>query len=126
MTVTVKIIGSFKELKEYLTNLRNLDFDKILRENGQAGVNALSRATPVDTGLASHSWDYEIESSRGLHTITWTNSDVENGFPVVIRLQYGHGTGTGGYVSGIDFINPAIRPVFDDIAEKVWEAVISL
>jgi hypothetical protein len=89
------------------------------------GVNALASATPVDSGLASTSWDYKIEQSKTSCTITWTNTDVENGFPVAIMLQYGYGTGTGGYVQGVDYINPAMKPVFDHIADKVWKAVTS-
>jgi hypothetical protein len=75
--------------------------------------------------VAARSWGYEIRQNRGGFAIIWTNSDIENGFPVVIMLQYGHGTGTGGYVQGRDFINPAIRPIFDDIAQTVWKAVTS-
>ena len=95
----------------------------MLASYAQFGVSALSSATPADSGRAKHSWDYEVSSSGGVHELIWTNSDVENGFPVVIRLQFGHGTGTGGYVQGRDFINPAIKPVFDQIADRVWKAV---
>lgn len=89
------------------------------------GVSALISGTPVDSGLAADSWDYEIERSGKMVTIKWTNSNVENGFPVAIMLQYGYGTGTGGYVQGRDYINPAMKPVFDSIADKVWKAVTS-
>jgi hypothetical protein len=82
-------------------------------------------ATPVETGLAASSWNYEVSTDKGGCSIHWTNGDIENGFNVVISLQYGYGTGTGGYVQGRDFINPAIRPVFDQIAERVWKAVTS-
>ena len=115
--------GSFKNTFDFLERARRFDIRDILSAAGQEGVNALSRATPAETGLASQSWGYEIEASGGVYKIVWTNSDVENGFPVVIMLQYGHGTGTGGYVQGRDFINPAIRPIFDKIANDVWKAV---
>jgi hypothetical protein len=88
-------------------------------------VSALGQASPKDSGLASDSWDYQIERSGRAVTIKWTNSDVENGFPVAIMLQLGYGTGTGGYVQGRDYINPAMRPIFDSIAEQVWKAVTS-
>jgi hypothetical protein len=91
----------------------------------QRGVDALASATPVDSGLAAASWTYEIKSSPMGATITWLNTDIENGFPVAIMLQYGHGTGTGGYVQGRDYINPAVRPIFDEIANSVWRAVAS-
>jgi hypothetical protein len=97
----------------------------ILNSCGQQGVAALSAATPLETGLASHSWTYEVAKTGGGYTITWLNTDVESGFPVAIMLQYGYGTGTGGYVQGRDYINPAMRPIFDSIAEKVWKAVTS-
>lgn len=123
--ITVKSIGSFKQTETFLKNLAKLDIVGILQASGVEGVNALSRVTPIETGLAAHSWDFEVSAGGGIYEIAWTNSDTENGFPVIIMLQYGHGTGTGGYVQGRDFINPAIRPIFDRIADKVWKAVTS-
>lgn len=117
--------GSFKNIEAFLNAMAKLDILAILTAGGQEGVNALARATPTETGLAANSWGYTVSGGRGLYTITWTNSDVENGFPVAIMLQYGHGTGTGGYVAGRNYINPAIQPVFDKIADRVWRAVMS-
>lgn len=117
--------GSFKNTEAFLRKLSKLDYRKILESSAKQGVKALQSATPEDSGLASDSWDYEIATFSGGARITWTNSDVENGFPVAIMLQYGHGTGTGGYVQGRDYINPAMKPVFDQIADRVWKAVIS-
>lgn len=117
--------GSFDNTEAYLRRLLKIDISKILESAGQEGVNALSSATPIESGKARDSWDYKIERSGSSTTIVWTNSDIENGFPVVIMLQYGHGTGTGGYVQGRDFINPAMKPIFDKIADKVWKAVKS-
>jgi hypothetical protein len=117
--------GSFKDIQAFLKSVAKVDFVKLLESYGQDGITALSNATPTETGLAAHSWSCEVSSSGGVYEIAWLNSDVENGFPVVIMLQFGHGTGTGGYVQGIDFINPAIRPVFDLIADNVWKAVTS-
>lgn len=123
--ITVKVTGSFEKTQAFLKRVSKLDILGLLRASAQEGVNALSRVTPIETGVAAHSWGFEVSGSGGIYTIIWTNSDVENGFPVVIMLQYGHGTGTGGYVAGYDFINPAMRPVFDKIADDIWKAVIS-
>lgn len=111
--------------EDFLQKLNRADFFKSLDAQAQRGVSALAAATEQDTGLAAESWDYVVERSASSVTITWTNSDVENGFPVAIMLQYGHGTGTGGYVQGRDYINPAMKPIFDSIAEQVWKAVTS-
>lgn len=123
--ITVKLSGSFNQMESFLKRASQLDILAVLNAGGQAGVTALSDVTPVGTGLAAHSWSYEVSGAGGSYAIWWTNSDIENGFPVVIMLQYGHGTGTGGYVAGIDFINPAIKPIFDKIADNVWKAVTS-
>lgn len=117
--------GSFKNTLSFLHAVEKLPIEQIVAPYAQAGVDALEAATPVDSGLAANSWGYEISKTRGGVAITWTNNDVENGFPVAIMLQYGHGTGTGGYVQGRDYINPAIRPIFDKISEAVWKAVTS-
>lgn len=117
--------GSFDNTERFLRKMQSLDILRIMDSCGREGVEALSRATPVETGLAAESWGYTTEKANGVYTIAWTNSDVENGLSVVILLQYGHGTGTGGYVAGRDFINPAIRPIFDKIEERVWKAVTS-
>lgn len=116
--------GDFKKVSQYLIKLnkasKTIDLDKF----GQAGVDALSSATPVDTGLTASSWYYEIERQNGSITITFCNSNVTgNWCNIAIILQYGHGTGTGGWVEGRDYINPAIQPVFDKIAKDAWEEV---
>lgn len=123
--ISLNVTGSFKNIEAFLQSMSKLNILGILNAGGQEGAAALARATPTDTGLASSSWDYTVSGGRGLYTITWTNSDIENGFPVAIMLQYGHGTGTGGYVQGRNFINPAIQPIFDKIADRVWKAVTS-
>jgi hypothetical protein len=117
--------GSFSKTEAFLRKLSTLDISRILEASGSAGVSALAGATPAESGLAAHSWSYEVEKSGGGYKITWLNTDIENGFPVAIMLQYGYGTGTGGYVQGRDYINPAIRPIFDKIAADVWKAVTS-
>lgn len=117
--------GSTKNAEAFLQKMMNFDVRSILEVYAQQGVDALESATPTDTGLAANSWGYEITGGRNGYTIAWTNSDVESGFPVAIMIQMGHGTGTGGYVQGRDYINPAIRPIFDKIAEEVVKAVTS-
>jgi len=123
--ISFAVSGSTKRMESFLKSVSKLDIASVMESCGQDGVHALAAATPTESGLAAHSWGYEVSSSGGIYTIAWTNTDVENGFPVVIMLQYGYGTGTGGYVQGRDFINPAIKPIFDKIADKVWKAVTS-
>lgn len=124
--ITFTSRGSTKNTESFLKNAARKDILALLRTYGQEGVDALSRATPIESGRAAYSWGFEVSGSRGRYSITWTNSDVENGFPVAIMLQYGYGTGTGGYVQGQDYINPVMKPIFDRIADKVWKAVTSV
>lgn len=123
--ISVSSEGSFDKTEKFLRTMSTLKIDGILNAEAQKGVTALSRATPKDSGRAAISWSYTIEKTSSSVTINWTNSDVENGFPVALMIQYGHGTGTGGYIQGIDYINPAMRPIFESIAETVWKAVTS-
>lgn len=123
--ISFTVSGSTRRTEASLRKMLNGDIYSSLDAAGREGVSALAAATPIDSGLASDSWDYEIDSSRGRVTIKWINTNVENGFPVAIMLQYGYGTGTGGYVEGQDYINPAMRPIFDRIADQVWKAVTS-
>lgn len=123
--ISAHVTGSFKNVESLLRAVPKMNIMAILSSSAKEGVSALAAATPKDSSRAANSWGYEVSRKGGVYTITWTNSDVENGFPVVIMLQYGHGTGTGGYVQGRDFINPAMKPVFDRIADKVWKAVTS-
>jgi hypothetical protein len=123
--ISVSSTGDLKRTERFLTNAAKLDYRSILVASAEQGVKALAAATPRDSNLAANSWGYKISGGRGQITITWFNTDVETGFPVAIMLQYGYGTGTGGYVQGRDYINPAMRPTFDQIAQKVWKAVSS-
>ena len=118
--------GSTQKTENFLHKLQNLQFRSIISAAGDQGVAALSAATPRDTGLAAASWDYKVEASPNGIRISWYSTDLENGFNVAAALQYGYGTGTGGYVQGRDYINPAMRPIFDRIADQVWKAVTSL
>ena len=118
--------GDFSKTESFLKKLRKLDLDSVLRKYGELGVQALASATPVETGKTAASWDYKIEKGKGVVTITWTNSNVNNGVPIALLIQYGHGTGTGGYVQGRDYIKPAILPIFDQLAEALWKEVTEL
>ena len=121
ITITEK--GSFSRTERWLASLKDSQRLAVLNKYGSLGANALSNATPADTGLAAASWSYSIVQRPGYYSIRWHNSDIENGFPVVVMLQYGHGTGTGGYVQGRDFIMPAIRPIFDQIVAEAMREV---
>lgn len=117
--------GDFRHSESFLKRLLSGDIFSSLDGYAKQGVAALSAATPVESGETAGSWSYTIQRSRDQTTITWTNSHIDNGFPVAVMLQYGHGTGTGGYVQGQDYINPAIKPVMDKIADNVWKVVKS-
>lgn len=117
--------GSFNKTESFLKEMQKDDIFRSLDSYGQKGVLALASATPVRTGLTAASWTYEVTKSRGSYSITWSNTNVVDGKPVAILLQYGHGTGTGGYVAGRDYINPVILPLFDQISADVWKAVTS-
>lgn len=124
--ITLKVHGDFKKTNKFLDAMMRKVYLKVLDVQGKRGVAALQSATPVDTGLTAASWDYHIEEGNGWARIVWTNSnETRDGDPIALLLQYGHGTGTGGYVQGRDYINPAVRPVFDDIARVAWEAVVN-
>lgn len=117
--------GDFKKTDAFFAKMIKGDIYKSLHRYGREGVDALSKATPVDSSLTANSWGYEIKRSRTSTEIIWTNTHVESGVPIVILLQYGHGTRNGGYVQGRNFINPALKPVFDKIADGVWKEVVS-
>ena len=121
MRVTVKSTGSFKNTENWLKRAVNTDFTKTLQKYGEEGVNALAAATPKDSGKTAASWRYEITGGRGKASITWCNDNVNDGVNIAVILQYGHGTGTGGYVQGTDYINPALKPVFEEIADEAWK-----
>lgn len=115
--------GDWEPTRRWLEKAKNLRLAHVLEKYGQMGVDALAAATPVESGLTAQSWFFEVESRGGYSRIIWKNSNVNAGVPIAIILQYGHGTGTGGYVQGRDYINPAIRPVFDKIEAEVWKEV---
>lgn len=115
--------GDFNNLEKFLIKATRMDYLNDLARYGQEGVSALAAATPKDSGLTAASWNYEITRSSGYLSITWTNSNINKGVPIAVIIQYGHGTGWGGYVQGTDYINPALKPVFDRIADVLWKEV---
>lgn len=111
--------GDYRATKRWMDKMEVGSVADVLRSCGEKGIEALSAATPVRTGKTAASWGFEAKTSSKGVTLTWTNSNVVNGVPIAIILQYGHGTGTGGYVHGRDYINPAMRPVFDEIESRI-------
>ena len=124
--ITFRQKGDFSKFTRFLERAKEAfrlgDLDKYGRE----GVAALASATPIDTGETAKSWYYTLENRDGVAKIKFCNSNIQNGVPIAIILQYGHATGTGGWVEGRDYINPAIRPVFDRIANNAWREVTKL
>lgn len=123
MTISFESRGDFSRTNRWLQRLSRVDYLKHLDEMGREGVKALASMTPAETGQTARSWSYKITKTARGYSISWDNSHVNNGVKIAVILQYGHGTGTGGYVQGRDYINPAIRPIFDDIADRAWKAV---
>lgn len=121
--ILVTTSGSYDRTESWLKRMASSDKYRSLSRLAEQGKAALAGATPVDSGETANSWTYDVVISGSGASITWRNTNVVNGFQVAIGLQYGHGTGTGGYVQGRDYINPAIQPVMDRIAEEVWREV---
>lgn len=118
--------GDFSKFTRYLERAKNVIRVGDLDKYGRQGVAALSSATPVDSGTTANSWYYEITNKNGTASISFHNSNIQNGVPIAIILQYGHATGTGGWVEGRDYINPAIQPIFDKIVKDAWREVTRL
>lgn len=126
MTIGIESSGSFDNTEKFLKAIQDQSIFAALSKYGQDGVNALAAATPKDSGETANSWYYEIKQDGTSWSIIWGNSHVVDGSPIAVLLQIGHGTGTGGYVEGRDYINPALQPIFDKIVADAWKAVTSL
>lgn len=124
--ITFRQKGDFKKTTQYLNRLKRSEYMKVLTKYGEEGVAALSSDTPIDSGLTAGSWHHKIEIGKGSSSISFYNSNVNKGVQIAIILQYGHGTGTGGWVEGRDYINPAIQPIFDRMADEVWKEVTKI
>lgn len=116
--------GDFTKTIKSLNDMKRVNIVKILERYAREGVTALEKATPVDSGLTAHSWGYNVEQKNDKYIIHWTNSNINKGVNIAVILQYGHGTRNGGYVAGRDYINPALRPVFDKMANEAWMEVV--
>lgn len=123
MGFSFRSTGNFNETESMLKKNLNRDYTSLLNTYGEMGVVALELASPVDSGLMASSWRYDIEQSNGTISLVFHNDDIENGCNVAILVQYGHGTKSGYYVQGVDYINPALKPVFDELAKSVWKEV---
>ena len=123
--ITFESKGDFKRTEKFLDKMKSGEIYRQIDKFARDGDDALSSATPRDSGETANLWRHTVIKSRSGVTITWFNGNVVDGVPIAVILQYGHGTGTGGYVQGVDYINPAIKPIFDRIAENVWKAVKS-
>ena len=126
MRVILKHTGTWAKTEKFLQGVTKPNFQAVLEKYAQKGVSALAAATPVDTGKTASSWGYEIARTGGGFSISFTNSNVVNGVPIAIILKYDHGTRNGGYVQGRDYINPAVQPVFDELADSLWKEVSRL
>lgn len=118
--------GDFSKLSQYLEKVKSVIRMDIFNKYGKKGVDALSAATPVDSGKTASSWHYKIEESAGATVISFHNSNINKGVPIALLIQYGHGTRNGGYVQGRDYINPALRPIFDQLADSAWKEVTNI
>lgn len=122
--ITINHYGDFKKLTNFLEKMKRMFDVSMLDKYGREGVAALSAATPVDSGKTASSWTYEIKDIKDGVALTFNNTNIQNGVPIAIILQYGHGTRNSGWVEGRDYINPAIQPVFDKLANEAWKEVI--
>lgn len=124
--ITFRHRGDFSKTERFFHRVLKKDYLNVLERYGRAGVLALASATPKDSGDTASSWNYEISHNRTNSAITFVNTNIQNGVNIAIILQYGHGTRNGGYVAGRDYINPAIQPIFDKIAESAWNEITRL
>ena len=124
--ISFKQHGDFSKTDNFLKSLKQQRMYNAIEQYAQKGVEALAAATPVDSGLTASSWYYNIKYTASGVTIEYCNSNIQNGVPIAVILQYGHGTGTGGYVKGVDYINPALQPVFEETLNNVWREVTKL
>lgn len=123
--IRFKHSGNFNNTESFFRKAKERSYLRVLEKYAKAGVEALASMTPSDSGKTASSWGYEIVQKNNGYTIYWTNSNVNDGVNIALILQYGHGTGTGGYVQGIDYVNPAIRPIFQSMANEAWKEVTS-
>lgn len=124
--ISIRSKGDFKNTEKLLKKSIGRNYISVLEKYGRMGVEALRDATPKDTGKTAGSWEYSIEQTGSRLSVVWSNANLNKGVNVALLIQMGHGTGTGGYVEGIDYINPALAPIFDKLADAAWKEVTSL
>lgn len=124
--IAFKHRGDLRKTDQFLTRAQRIQYRDILNRYGREGARVLAIATPVDSGKTAESWDFKVEIFKDKFSVSWTNSNVVDGVPIAILLQYGHGTRNGGYVRGQDYINPALRPILDKLAQEAWKEITSL
>lgn len=124
--VKLTVKGNYNKTKKFLQRSKKMRLEAVLEKYGKKGVEALSKATPIDTGKTASSWTYVIRQEKNGPVLSWNNTNRNNGVPIALIIQYGHATGTGAYIQGRDYINPALRPIFDEIADSAWKEVISI
>ena len=123
--ISIESFGDFKNTLNFLNVFKkSYRIKSLLEQYGRQGVKELSLNTPIDSGRTASMWNYEIHESHGVYEIVWTNDNINKGVPIAVIIQYGHGTRNGGYVEGIDYINPALKPIFDKIADDLWKEVV--
>lgn len=121
--ITLKTSGSFNNIEKYLRKSSRLTLDSLFDIYGKRGVELLKQNTPIDSGDSANSWEYIVEKKTGFTNLSWHNKNINDGVPVVILIQYGHATKNGSFVEGRDFINPALKPVFENMIEELWKEV---
>lgn len=121
--ITIKHHGNFKRTEGMFKRMTKFEIRSILNKYGKKGVDALAAATPKDTGRTADSWEYDVSKTGTGYSISWNNRNVNNGVNIALILQLGHGTGTGGYVQGVDYINPALASIFEQMADEAWQEV---
>ena len=121
--ITIRSIGNYRKTEEFLKKSLGRDYVHILEKYAKEGVRILSQNTPVDTGKTSQSWSYEIEETKNTISVVWTNSNINDGVNIAVLIQYGHATKNGGYVQGLDYINPSLQPIFEELADACWKEV---
>lgn len=124
--ITFRHRGNLNKTESFLKNASRINFIKTLEHYAKEGVRALAQNTPIDSGLTADSWGYELKVSRSSFEIVWTNSNIKDGLPIAILIQYGHGLSGGGYIQGRDFINPAMQPIFDQMVKDLYQEVDKL
>lgn len=126
MGISFRLKGDFRKTEKFLRKSLGKDYRDVLEKYGRKGVEALEAATPIESGMTAASWEYEIIQNNSSISVVWHNYNINKGVNIAIILQYGHGTRSGGWVEGVDYINPALQPIFNELADAAWKEVTSI